>query len=829
MKKLFRNYIGLSMVCGLFLLAGVCSLTQMIIYTPDSARYLVWANSLAHGEGLKDSSTPESTCYVVHAPLYPFLLMPSAYFFPQNVIAAKVSTLLIGCLVLALFHLWLKRKFGGRYALLGSFFLALNSYMIIFSTQILSDVPFASCLLLFFLLAEKIIETENPSMKLKIGFLAVIIAGVFLREVGFTLMLGAVFFFLWKKNYRYAILIFAGTFLTYLVWYVRNEIIIAGIENPALRNTNVFFMHLYTSSTESLLAEFGARLWDNLSVYTRLIGKIVFIPSYPQYSSSLISVQDPLVIYVLAVFPLLQGVLIVGTIALCAAGIWYEIKNSKIMSLIAIYCVCYCTLILLYPINDVRFLFPLLILLAYFCTAGILAFSQWMTHKNIQAKKLVLTCVVALLLLPNGIWVMNYVKNSWSYRQSPEQYYDRMKGDSEYPWQFTKPVHLAAGWITQHSDSSIVVLSRWKELTFWLEGRKLIFTQPQINPDVFDRLLRDYPIRYIVGAVSFQGLNEYENLLNRSRLYTFKRVFRTANLEIFEALLKRKQVSKDEEYTLSDSSAGALWHQALGLIEDDPKKAERIIQSLILNQRAYTEGIFHVGVAKELAMELDSAVQQFEKVRLMPQAGAFVQQSSFHIEMISQLQRTYDITEPQVEAQQLNSLATHYWELGYRKQAIKMLQQSLEKDPRYFLSHIFYAFFSLQLGDTLAVRKSVHQAQAIDSTSPYVTGLVSLLNYGDSLSLLSDKPRRDRVQLKIARTYLTMGLEENAIEELHTLLRSDSTQQTALRLLGALYEKKQRFAPAANMYKRLALINPADMEVRKKLADMTQRVNGCSR
>jgi len=32
--------------------------------------------------------------------------------------------------------------------------------------------------------------------------------------------------------------------------------------------------------------------------------------------------------------------------------------------------------------------------------------------------------------------------------------------------------------------------------------------------------------------------------------------------------------------------------------------------------------MFHLAVAKEFAMELDSASMQFEKVRLMPQAGS---------------------------------------------------------------------------------------------------------------------------------------------------------------------------------------------------------------
>ena len=370
MSRPFLSSIGIVFICGLFLLIGFLSLNQMFIYTPDSARYLVWANSIAQGEGFTDTTTPEVSRYVVHAPLYSLLLAPIVYFFAQNVLAAKGTTLLIGCLVLIFFYIWTKKKVGEPIALLGSLILALNSHMIVFSTQILSDAPFAVCLVLYFILAEKLLEKENPPMIMEMSFIAAIIAGIFLREVGFALLLGAVVFYVWKKRYRSAAVLSLATLLIYLLWYVRNEIIVAGVENPALRNTNVFFMHLYTSSRETIWAEFGARLLDNVSVYTRLAGKLLFLPGYPGHASSLISPSDPLVGLVLYAFPVIQFILICATVGICTIGVWHELKNPKIFSLVLIYLIFYCGLILLYPINDIRFLFPLLLLSVIVCTAA---------------------------------------------------------------------------------------------------------------------------------------------------------------------------------------------------------------------------------------------------------------------------------------------------------------------------------------------------------------------------------------------------------------------------------------------------------------------------
>jgi tetratricopeptide (TPR) repeat protein len=614
----------------------------------------------------------------------------------------------------------------------------------------------------------------------------------------------------------------------YLLWYVRNEIIVANIENPSLRNTNFYFMHLYTTGKESLIAEFAARLQDNISVYIRLIGNLIFIPAYPQHAVSFLSAYDPLVPFVLSVYPILQWALVLATIILCVAGVKYQMRNSKTVPFLFMFLICYSGLILLYPVNDGRFLFPFLLVMIYFCTAGMKNVSIWITEKNMRMRNVLGAFGIMVMLFPNGIWMMNYIRNSWHYRQSPEQFYERVKSDSEYPWLLTKPFPLAGEWIVQHSDSSTVVVSRWKELTFWLNGRKIIDTEPQLNPDAFDHLLRDYPVHYIVGAVSFLGLNEYENLMIRSRLFAFKKVYRFANIEIYEVIWQKQKIFEDKNSS-PDSEISMLWHRALSILEDKPQDAENIIQKLTVNHRAYTEGMFHLSVAKEFAMEFNSALIQFEKVRLMPQAGAFVQLSSFHMEIIVQLQQAKDTTVPLEQAERFVGVASKYWQLGFRKQAISMLQQSLRMNPNLLLSHIFRVLFSLQLGDTLAARESLHIAQAIDSSNPFVTGLVALLHSCDSLARISNIERRHILQLSIARTYLAMGLQENAIEELYRLLQSDPNNQQALSLQGALYESKQQYSSAAEMYSRLVHINPADSIAERKYHSLSLRLCGCNK
>ena len=125
-------YIGCIIVCFIFFFVGVLALNNRFLYTPDSARYLIWAKSLASLEGFKDSTSPETMRYVVHSPFYSVLLAPVARFFPFNVIAAKIWTLSVGLVVLLLFSYWLTKAHGPAAAFLGCFILAFNPLFLLY-------------------------------------------------------------------------------------------------------------------------------------------------------------------------------------------------------------------------------------------------------------------------------------------------------------------------------------------------------------------------------------------------------------------------------------------------------------------------------------------------------------------------------------------------------------------------------------------------------------------------------------------------------------------------------------------------------------------------
>ena len=127
----FRTHLVFIIVCCIFLVAGFEALNDYLLYNPDSARYIAWANSLAHGKGFLDQTTPEPSRYVMHAPLYSLFLTPVAFFFQTNESAHKAATIILGCVLIALMYAIVYKQSGKIPAVIAALFLAVNPLMVI--------------------------------------------------------------------------------------------------------------------------------------------------------------------------------------------------------------------------------------------------------------------------------------------------------------------------------------------------------------------------------------------------------------------------------------------------------------------------------------------------------------------------------------------------------------------------------------------------------------------------------------------------------------------------------------------------------------------------
>lgn len=105
---------------------------------------------------------------------------------------------------------------------------------------------------------------------------------------------------------------------------------------------------------------------------------------------------------------------------------------------------------------------------------------------------------------PNLAWTYNSIRTNRAYLDSPTKFYDTVRTQRTSPFEYTKLFRIAGRWIVDHTDSSAIVLTRWKELAIWLEGRKLLNVDRLTPVDAFESLLRDYEVRYVVSLVALE-------------------------------------------------------------------------------------------------------------------------------------------------------------------------------------------------------------------------------------------------------------------------------------------------------------------------------------
>ncbi len=817
----FKKYGGILLICVLFFLLGIPLLNNMIIYTPDSARYLIWANSLAKFQGFIDATEPEATRYVIHAPFYSLLLVPSALLFPFSVIAAKATTLIIGCALLIAFFLLLKRSVGEKYALLGALLLALNPMIFVYSTQMLSDVPFVLCLVLFFYFTAQILE-RNATRKIDFALISVLTIGILMREIGLTLLISAVLFFIWKKQYRRALFFFFTPLIFYGLWFLRNEIIVAGFENPPFRNSQIFIQNIYTTADANLMQEMLERIRVNFTVYLKHVGKLIFLSNEQSYSYLSASNIGKFIEVVQKIFAPNYWIVTAITSVFTALGVWMLRKSPLLLS-IGLFVGFYCAVILVYPVNDIRFLLPIAVIILYLFLHGIkFTIKEWRASVNYRAIRYAIVALLLYLVCINLNLLQATITNNWQYSKSFEELYQKIKLQKIYSETFTKPFQLAAQWIMENSDSSDVVISR-KELALWLKGRKVLLSNPRSSTVALDRRLRDYNVRYLVAVKWCLQISEYENLLVQSKNYDFNLVHSVGDIEVYE--VKQKDYSAEAKKTAElDSSVRSQYREAIQIIEIEPLRAKAILKKISYEYDDFPIVRYNIAVAKEFIGELDTADIIFDGFRSMPQAGFFLQQVWFHRKNISLLKEVNENISLNKKAELYNNIAGNYWALGYQIQAMKMLEKSLSSDSSLKSANIYSVLFPLLMDDTVQVRNRIKIALTTIPENNYIKNTYRILNYYDSLNYSQAIKKQKQMRMEIVKTYLAMNLTEYAIDELINISKLYPNDEEVLFQLGVLLEMKRCYFSALKYYERVLQLNPVHAQTKQNIFLLNRRM-----
>ena len=829
-RELLRDK-RLWLLCAIFLAFSLWIVNDCILYTPDSARYIIWAQSLASFDGFHDATSPESTRYVVHAPLYPILLAPLGWIFTHIVVPAKILTILSAALLIILFFVWVGRQVGPWIALIGSFLLAFNALTLVLSSQILSDIPFTAAVVALAILAERL-ESDPESKRLAWGFALTLTAAVFLREVGLTLLAGSAIYLFLRKRYFALLLVCSVPVLFYLGWYYRNEVYIAGIENPPLRNVKLFLKHSITPEESSLSGEFWARIRINIVVYATMAKGIFLYPQFLTRSFPVVLDSDAGMAVMSKILAYAQYPLILVQYGLLGWGVvlkWRD-RNSLLIGLFFLF---YMALLLLYPINDVRFLYPVLVPALYFLVVGGNdLYLRWKAAwGGVAWLKYAGLALCLLCALPTVTWFTDSVVHGRMYllrTENPSQAYNPPLRTPEL---YMRPASLAGRWIAEHSDSSTMVMARWKELSFWLKGRKVLDSEPSISFSLFEAVLRDYDIGFIVSFVMYPGIREFEFQMLKSKRFEFHPVFRAGNYEVIQVIDREAGPSVAQGQTVRsaeiptmvvdqrEATARRLFAEGVRALEDHrAKQAFNTFSVLTEVSRGSAYLALYRGIALSFGGQFDGALSYFSRFAYEQQAGQYLMDARFHSILIREFQQAERDSVPAEKARILHRISANYWDIGFRDYARDVLKRCLDADSTFSPAMIFGLYYALEQNDLAGAKSYLFLVEKISPPHPMLKPVRQILSLTDSAGLSKNSAMRAKYEFELAKTYAVMGLNDLAIEYALRVVAVEERNVRALEVLAQTYELKRRTWPARNVLRRIMELEPQNTIAKEKLA-----------
>lgn len=826
-------------LCLIFGAVGSAVINETSYYNPDSAHYLDWARSLAQGDGFRLLSHPEPRRYVTNAPLYPVLLAPVAVFLPGSIPAAKTLTLMFGMMVIVVMYRIILRYTYTIVAAVSGVFLVLNPLMIVYATQVLSDVPFASGMLCWFWLAQRM-ESGDVRKWVFPLFVIVTTACMLLRDVGIVLLVGGVVWLVARKDVQRAMALIGTCLAVYLLWALRNEVVVGSAEHVVNRNTSFFFSHFLTPDNTGIGAEILARWKSNGSLYGILAGCLLFIP---QSVGTLYDVVRPdalLLTPIRHIASTLYLPIAAITLVVPAWGGVLFLKRPGPARILAVIPVLYLIILLCYPISDIRFLFPTFLLEMFLFAYAVKAFLNLLATFTVWrriALSSAAVCFVLIAAIPNALWTANFVQTSLHYRGLSGGLPSATEQSGDYPGEFVKPFGVVMEWIDSHTDSTAVIASDYAEAGLRARGRTVIDVSPLQSAEAFEANIRDYQVPYLISVNDQYGPNEYAFILPAVRHYRFVPEFRSGDIEVLRitpdaagssARGKSEKLFADTTQGISTApqNRGDVRQVFISAIEllyaDRATEASGIFGRLRRYEHIAMPATYYAGVAAELAGRFDDARALFEGLRKFPQSASYVKQARYHLEIIDRLQGAAksNNTDEKLSAYQSASLA--YWDLGFRPRALDILHTAMRISPNFFPSYVFGTVFELQLGDTAAAQTYATRAESLNPRQDISRSLKTVFLQLDSLRMTRSPEGAPERRRTIARQYISLGLNNMAIDELLDIVRTNPSDAMALRLLADVYIARDCYLPAVRTLRKLVAIDPGNVWGKNELLRLVE-------
>lgn len=216
-------FSAIMILAVLFFTAG---LNNRLPLQEDSAIYVILGNSLIHGSGYTHTAGPANTPGNYYPFVYPFMLAPLLYLFPQNFLALKLLSVLIAILFLIVFFIQIKRFFKNESSFWVMPLLALNPQMAHYSGQILTEIPYIFFSILALYLADRYKEKIGVNNRYLYFSVIAVYTAYYTRSIGVCLFVSIAGYFLLKNDFRKAAAYFCFFLSIIFLWITHNFIFV---------------------------------------------------------------------------------------------------------------------------------------------------------------------------------------------------------------------------------------------------------------------------------------------------------------------------------------------------------------------------------------------------------------------------------------------------------------------------------------------------------------------------------------------------------------------------------------------------------------------------
>ncbi len=749
-----KDSIALLCILAGFAVAGFLRLNDLSLYT-DSTRYVIWGQSLSQGDGWLDATQPDPEAYVVNAPFYPVLLVPVQWIAPGSLMAAKILTLLFGVAAIGMLTMWQKGFLPVRHSLVIAGLFALSPLTLVIFSEALSEAPFF--LLLFMILWMREREETRGWTTSESAVVIVLLAILpLLREVSVAFL--AAFFIdsLLRKKFRFAATLFVCVALVVGLWTLRNMVWVGVPESSQATNIQFVFEHFVTPTSAPLWQEWLQRIIINVRSYQFELSGMMLAP----FPLNLINEPSGAFVGLVGFLNVVKGWTGLLFIPLLAIGLRKDIRVSPTGMLRALFLAAYASIILLYPLQDIRFFLPAVPFVLILLARG----AEVAVERVHMFRRPILEGGVAILAVINLYAIVELVNSNHRYTSAVSAHRNG-RASFDAVGYYATPWELAGEALSAVTEPSAMIASASKEIVPFVGGRKVLEVNRAVPLPMFESMLREHDVTILLAQQVRSGIRSHEIQLTESGRFRFDTIATTGWLTVYRVQnALRNGLLPAALVASSDSGLPGYLHRArTAILRMQYRDADSMLAIAWSMDPVNAEIAYQRVTSAALGGTLENAVAAQQQLFSTPRSTSYIPPGRVLLTMAQSADAARSL-RGSARAEAFYQAGRAAWDLGYPRQAVAFMDSSLATDQEHFETLLWSTHYAYQSGAFGVARQHLATLNRMDPENAVVAGFNRIDQISASLRSTPEREKRGALFLDLSREYEKIGLPQEALD-----------------------------------------------------------------